>query len=292
MEVLCVIIIIGVLSMIVVPVVLNSINNGRDNVYDSVINKILNASTDWAAENAKLLPDEGENIKITLGTLQSNDYISTDLRNPKSKRLFPADMIVNIEYVKASRNNKKEKYGKYDGDYLFVVDVDSGTKINEIKDEYTIIEIGATENEVDEIIYQDKDGNLLTLKDVNIQIVNNDNNVNSIDTSKLGIYYIYYTYNDTNETFTRVFNVTDTTLPDIVFNEDETVSTSVSSYDLYSSVTCKDNSNVCNLKIVEGEEEFYEALSNQELGNYVVSYEAIDLVGNTVVKKRVIEIVE
>lgn len=292
MEVLCVVIIISILSIIVIPIFTNYVTSSKDSVYKNMVNKILNASLDWAADNALLLPEEDEEIKITLGMLQSDGYITTDLRNPKTDTLFPSDMKILIKYKASSKENEKLDYSKYNGNYFFQVDVNSGTEIEDIKDDYNIIELAATKEEVDAIIYQDKDGNNLSLKEVSVQIIKNNLNVATIDTSKLGLYYIYYSYKNSDETFIRVFNVADTKLPEITFPQDDIVSISVSSFDLYDSVTCVDNSGVCNLKITEGETEFYEALTNQELGNYVISYQGSDEAGNTVVKKRVIEITD
>lgn len=289
-ELLGVIIIISIMSVIIVPIIANNLNNSKNSIYDSMINKILAASTDWAAENTDLLPVEGENISITLGTLQSNGYISTDLRNPKTNTLFPSNMIINIHYIKSSSDNKVLKYGKYDGDYSYQVDVESGTEIDDIEDNYTIIQLNAKSDEVDKIIYQDLDGNDISLKEYNIQIVNNKINVASIDTSKTNVYYVYYSKNDNKDSFVRVFNVADTKLPEILFPTNDVVSMNVSSFDLYENVTCSDNSGSCNLKIIEGESELYQALADKNTGNYVVTYQGQDPSGNKVTKKRVIEI--
>ena len=247
-ELLCVILIVSVLVVITIPIVTNNLKSNGDSIYNNMVNKILSASKDWASINVDSLPEEGEEIKITLGSLQSDGLISTDLKNPKTDTLFPADMTITIKYVKSSRDNEKIKYAIYDGNYLFRVNVDTGTEIKDIKDEYTIIELASTIEEVDEIVFKDKEGNSISLKEVSIQIVSNDMNVDSIDTSKVGIYYVYYTYKDSGDTFVRVFNV--------------------------------------------GEEDFYNALSNKTTGLYVVSYSGSDEAGNTVVKKRVIEITE
>ena len=241
-------------------------------------------------ENTDLLPEKGESISITLGMLQSGGYISTDLRNPKTDNLFPSDMVININYVKSNKDNPKLSYGKYNGDYSIVVDINSGTEINDISDEYTIVELNASDTDVDNIVYKDKSDNDISLKEYSIQYVKNGINVEKVDSSKVGIYYAYYTKLDGNKKFTRVFNVSDTTLPEIVFPSDDTVSVNVSTFDLYNNVECNDNSNTCNLKIIEGENEFYSALSNKETGNYVVKYEARDAYGNKTTKNRVIEI--
>lgn len=290
LEMLLVIVIISVAALIIVPVVTNNINSSKNNVYNNLINKILVSSTDWAVENTDKLPKENETINITLGTLQSNGYISTSLLNPKTDNLFPSDMIIKISYIKSNKNNPKLKYGKYDGNYAFQVDVNSGHEIKDITSDYTIIELGLSDSEVDNIVYKDKEGNDISLKEYNIQYVTNNVNVEKINTSKTGIYYVYYSDNNGNKNFNRVFNVTDTEIPEIIFPDDDIVSTSVSSFDLYNNVTCNDNSGSCNLKIIEGEDEFYTALQNKETGNYVVRYEGTDPTGNKVTKNRVIEI--
>lgn len=289
-EVLAVILIISILAVVTIPLVTNNVNKSRDKLYNSVINKILSASSDWAVSNTSLLPENGESITITLGTLQSEGYISTDLMNPKKEKLFPADMTITINYVKSSRDNEKHIYGKYDGDYLFLVNVNTGTYSDDINKEYTVIELNSSVEDVDRILYQDEKGNELSLKNVNIQIVKNGKNVASIDSSTMGIYNVYYSYKDSTDSFIRVFNVVDTSIPEITFPENDIVSTSVESFDLYENVSCDDNSGKCNLTITEGENEFYEALTNKELGNYVVTYSGSDESGNTKVKKRVIEI--
>ena len=98
-EMLGVIIIISILLVILVPIVVRQLKTSKDSIYDSLINRILSSSVDWASENTSFLPNEGESINITLGTLQSGGYISTDLKNPKTNLLFPADMIINIKYI-------------------------------------------------------------------------------------------------------------------------------------------------------------------------------------------------
>ena len=289
-ELLVVIIIISILAIIIVPIVTNNVKSSKNNIYDNLVNKILIASTDWAVDNTDYLPKDNETINITLGTLQSKGYISTSLLNPKTDSLFPADMLIKITYVKSSRNNPKLKYGKYNGNYAFEVDVNSGHEVKDINSDYTIIELNATDEEVDSIVYKDNENNDISLKEYNIQYVTNNINVEKISTSKSRIYYAYYSENNGNNNFTRVFNVTDTKLPEIIFPENDVVSTSVSSFDLYDNVTCNDNSGECSLKIIEGESEYYTALQNKETGNFVVKYEGADPTGNKVTKKRVIEI--
>ena len=291
-EMLSVIVIVSIIALVLIPIVSKNIKDSKVNVYNNLINKMLGATSDWMIKNTDLLPSDGESISITLGMLQSEGYISTDLKNPNTDKLFPADMIITISYVKSSRNNPKLTNGKYKGDYSIVVDVNSGTEIKNIDDEYTVVELGTSDSDVDAIVYKDKDNNDITLKEYSLQVISNGLNVEKVDSSKVGIYYVYYSKTSGDKKFTRVFNVADTTLPEIVFPENDTVSTSISSFDLYDNVECNDNSNICKLKITEGENEFYEALSNKETGNYVVKYQATDGYNNSTTKKRVIEITE
>lgn len=291
-EMLGVIIIISVLLVILVPTVVRHLKASKDSVYDSLINKVLSSSVDWALENTELLPKEGESINITLGTLQSGGYISTDLKNPKTNLLFPADMVIKINYVKSNRQNKKLSYGRYNGNYSFQVDVASGTEIKDIEDSYTVIQLNETSLNVDKIVYKDLKDNDISLKEYNVQIVSNGMNVPTIDTSKMGIYYVYYSDKEGKDSFVRVFNVTDTELPQIIFPTDDVISVNISEFDLYNNVSCKDNSGTCNLKIIDGEQELYDALENKVTGNYVVTYEASDQSGNMVTKKRVIEVTD
>lgn len=291
-EMLGVIIIVSVLLVILVPTVVRHLKISKDSAYDSLINKVLSSSVDWALENTELLPKEGESINITLGTLQSEGYISTDLKNPKTNLLFPADMIIKINYVKSNRQNKKLSYGRYNGNYSFQVDVASGTEIKDIEDSYTVIQLNETSLDVDKIVYKDLKDNDISLKEYNVQIVSNGMNVPAIDTSKIGIYYAYYSAKKGNDSFVRVFNVTDTELPQIIFPHDDVISVNISEFDLYNNVNCEDNSGICNLKIIDGEKELYDALENKVTGNYVVTYKATDELGNMVTKKRVIEITD
>ena len=291
-EMLSVIVIVSIIALVLIPIVSKNIRDSKVNVYNNLINKMLGATSDWMIKNTEILPSDGENISITLGMLQSEGYISTDLKNPNTDKLFPADMVITISYVKSNRNNPKLTNGRYNGDYSIVVDVNSGTEIKDIGDEYTVVELGASDNDVDDIVYKDKDNNDITLKEYSLQVISNGLNVEKVDSSKVGIYYVYYSKTSGDKKFTRAFNVADTTLPEIVFPENDTVSTSVSSFDLYDNVECNDNSDICKLKITEGENEFYEALSNKETGNYVVKYQATDGYNNSTTKKRVIEITE
>ena len=187
-EMLGVIVIISIIALVLIPIVTKNIKDSKQDVYNNLIDKMLVATSDWMVKNTEILPSEGESISITLGMLQSEGLISTDLKNPNTDNLFPADMVINISYVKSNRDNPKLTYGKYKGDYSIVVDVNSGTEIKDIKDEYTVIQLGLSDNELDSIIYKDKDNNDITMKEYSIQVISNGLKKKKLDSSKIGIY--------------------------------------------------------------------------------------------------------
>lgn len=106
-EVLAVIIILGVVGLIVMPVVTNSLKESKDDLYEVQISNIREASKTWAADNIYTLPTEiNGSVIVTLETLQSEGYIDEGIKNPKTDELFN-----NTETcVKVSYNGKKYTY--------------------------------------------------------------------------------------------------------------------------------------------------------------------------------------
>lgn len=289
-ELLTVIIIIAILSVVIIPIITNSLDKSKEQVYDGIITKILNSTIDWSVDNIELLPEKEEQISVTLGMLQSEGYISTDLKDPNTDSLFPSDMTITIKYVNKDEKESK-KYTKYDGNYAYTVNTKTGTKTNSIKGDYIVVELNANEEEITNILYKDDNDNTISLKEYSIQIVSNGLNVEKIDSTKENTYYVYYSKLDSSKKFVKTFKVADTKVPEIIFDvEDDVISKDIATFDLYENVRCEDNSNSCKINIIEGEEEFYQALTNKDTGNYVVKYEAKDPTGNSATKKRVIEI--
>ena len=88
-ELLAVIIILGLLAIIVVPNVTDIVNENSDKVYERQIENIIKSAKTWGADNLGKLPNaNNESIKITLGELQQGGYAKSDLKNPKTEKLF------------------------------------------------------------------------------------------------------------------------------------------------------------------------------------------------------------
>lgn len=106
-EVLAVIIILGVIGLIVMPVVTNSLKESKADLYKIQISNIKEAAKTWSADNINKLPTEtGGNKNITLKVLQDEGYIDQNITNPKTDSEFePTKVCVNIKF-----NGKKYIY--------------------------------------------------------------------------------------------------------------------------------------------------------------------------------------
>ena len=82
-------------------------------LYNSQINSIKASLKTWGDDNIESLPvDENTPLNITLGRLKSDGFVDIDIKNPKTKKCFPNNMILTI---------KKTGNG-----YEYFVDAESG----------------------------------------------------------------------------------------------------------------------------------------------------------------------
>ena len=119
-ELMAVIIILALLSMIVVPIVENSINSGKDELYISQIDSIKVSLKKYAVDKINSnIRNVGDDIYVSLYQLKTAGYVNLDIADPRSEKLIPNDMILHIE--------KREK------SYIYEVLETTGTKTNETK---------------------------------------------------------------------------------------------------------------------------------------------------------------
>jgi len=118
-ELLATIIILSVITIIAVPAVNRSIKNAKEKLYQVQISYIEAGAKAWAAENVFSLPQEhDESLTLTLGQLKMSGFVEFDIRNPKTKELFPNDMEITIT--------------KYNNTYIYDVIEDSGNPNNDL----------------------------------------------------------------------------------------------------------------------------------------------------------------
>ncbi len=96
-EILTAIILLGILAIIIVPVIENTLKKTGDKLYEGQISNIKSATKNWASKNPYELPEnEGETITITLGQLQEEGFIDKNIKNPKNKEKFSSALKIII----------------------------------------------------------------------------------------------------------------------------------------------------------------------------------------------------
>lgn len=279
-ELLAVITIIGVVSLITMPVVQKNINNSKKQAYETQISTIKKAAKDWSSENLSYLPDQdGDSIKITLYTLMSLGYIEEDLVDPLTDKYFDTETIITI--TKNNNNYKYEVNVVFSDEKLFV---DHDAPVLFLKGDYiTYVEINDINGYEEPGIDSNVEG--LSYNTYYYEITDtNENEVATIDTTKLGKYKVkYYASNSGKQSsITRYIIVRDTIAPTITVPITETISSSVvSGYNLMSGVSVTDNSDETIIPEITGQ------LSTIP-GSYIITYTATDSSGNRRIKKRTI----
>lgn len=106
-ELIAVIVVLGLISLIAIPTVNNSIIKYKDKLEADAIRNIEQAAKNWAADNINKLPNvldtesdvsmtypeidteqDFSKLKITLSDLQSAGYIDSEVKNPKDNKEF------------------------------------------------------------------------------------------------------------------------------------------------------------------------------------------------------------
>ena len=115
-ELMGVLVIIGILTVILVPVINNTIKNNKQKLHDNQIDMIRLSAQNLATDNTYILPEEdGEEIYITLGQLRAMGYAEETIIDPLTNKNFPDNLIVMII--------------KKGNDYDYVINLDGGTII-------------------------------------------------------------------------------------------------------------------------------------------------------------------
>jgi len=291
-ELLAVIIILAAILVIILPSVSRTLKKSKNTIYDIQINDILKSTYDYSLKKVKLLPDSNKKTYITLNELKKSGFIESDIKDPKTNKIFSNDLVISIENVGTKYNNK-DKNSLLNGNYLYKIEEakEDETKKPSISfDGYDIpptfrnINIG---DEYTELTYSAKTYNN---KDITNKVIKNitynGKNTDKIDVTMLGIYYVDYCVVDDNgysicESIGVV--VKDDELPQLTIPENVTISVEKNTYDLEAGVSCTDNSNNCKIEIEED-------IKYGVAGKYIVIYKAIDPAGNTNAKERVITI--
>lgn len=284
-ELMAVIVILGILSVVIIPKIGDSITSSKNRAYQIQVESIRKGVNDYLVENGSILSD-GYAITLTLGAIKQGGYLPVDIKNPLTKKNFSNESNINI-----SMNN-----GKYDielnlfdvsnynanfnanspilvlnGNYIEYVDVFS---------DYT--EKGASA--------RDYTGNSIAVSSP--QYFLGDVTKSNIDTSNLGTYSAVYSVSDSfgnTSSATRTIIVRDNEAPVITALGNTKISLSdVSSFDLKSGLLVTDNYD----GVINNDDVVVTSNLANRVGTYVVSYRATDSSGNSSEVRRIINVVD
>lgn len=121
-ELMGVLVIIGVLSAVLIPVISNVLKENKEKAYQSQLQNITLAAKNFVSDNRFLMPEEeGESISITLGQLKRTGYAVHSIVNPKTKEEISNCLQIDIQKV----NNN----------YEYVIE-ENTIKVNNCNEEY------------------------------------------------------------------------------------------------------------------------------------------------------------
>ena len=105
-EIIAIIILLSVISLIVYPIINNTITKSKDDLYNQQIEELVRLSNVWIAGNAiDLIPKEGFTYDLTFEELATQGYIvEKDIINPKTGEVFPGCMKVTYNSVDSNYN--------------------------------------------------------------------------------------------------------------------------------------------------------------------------------------------
>ncbi len=286
-EVTAVVVILGIISLIAIPLVENTIQNMRQSSYETQIKVILEGARQWGASN-RFLPEfpssDGTSLSIQIGELKTEGFVEKDITNPQTREPFENDMVVTITNVAGNIIYSMEGYS-VGGDYIDVpyIALDG--------DPLMYIAIGSTFDDPGVTAHiPDGGGGFNTVEYPNGAfnvVVSGDGS--SIDTSTFSRYTISYTI--THDQYTaraiRTVIVYGDKPPIITFDpgiDPTTINSTQTSFDYLTGVSAQDyyDSNISvplNIR------------SNLMLGipgEYIITYEATDRFGNVATKQRTV----
>ena len=279
-ELLGVIVLLGILGVVIIPKVGDSITNSKETAYVTQEEQIKKAVNDFLVDNTDLLEND-DTITIKLGVLKQKGYLPINIKNPKTRKMISNESLI---IITKNGNSYDIKLNLIDLEDV-TESIDNNSPILVLNGNYIeYVEVNGT--------YEEKGASAKsatgeTLNDISIQIKLDDVEKSSVDTSQLLTYNIIYSVTDSNgltTSATRTVMVRDNKAPQITFPTETTlIANQVNGYDLRQSVIVSDNYDQnTTLTINSG-------LSNRP-GKYVVTYTATDSSGNQTIERRVIKV--
>lgn len=281
-ELLAVIVLLGVVSLVIIPKIGDSISNSKNSAYEAQIVNIKKGVKDFVIDNPSLISKDGV-FSVKLGVVKQGGYLPVKIKNPITRVDFSNDSDIRIL--------KNGDLIEIELDLKDLVDVDleynSNSPLIVLNGEY-IEYIDVNSNYVDlGVSAYSSEGDRLS--NISKQIMLDGEVVSNVDTSSLSTYNIVYQVTDSNGFSTsasRTVVVRDQKAPLLTVPSDITLFVSeVDGFDLLDGVSVSDNYDA-DLDITVDS-----SLSNV-VGNYVITYSSIDSSNNSSTVRRVISVVD
>ena len=99
-ELLGVIAILGIIALITVPAINRSLNQGRNDLYQTQIEQLKKGAQDYYTEHLDEMPDDiGSSNCKTINELQKDGDLPLDIKNPKTGKSFPLTTEVCVKKI-------------------------------------------------------------------------------------------------------------------------------------------------------------------------------------------------
>ena len=205
-EMIGAIILLGTLSLLIIPIVNKNIKQSKEKLYIAQIEEIKLATEKWAYKNMDMLPnDEGKVVEVTLLELKKSGDLPLDIRDPRTNTLISNQTTVQIIY---KSNMYEYVVNDYSDSKDVAIDKYAPTIVlNGNSVEYVTLNSQYTEKGV---VAKDYENNIIN--DVTIQYQKNDVEVSKIDTSLVGTYTVYYTAKNIHNGITHTRTITRTVI--------------------------------------------------------------------------------
>lgn len=270
-ELMAAIIILGVISLIAIPLVEQVLTEIGTDSYNTQIKNIRAGARQWAAEDMNRLPETNSNITITLIDLQQAGFVRKELYNPRTKELFSPALQIVIE----------EK----NGNYIYYVGSESDGQLNPNSPRISLV--GESLVYVDQntsytdssVVVRDGNGNLIASPQITTVITNSSQTViPSIPVATLGSYTITYavTLNGITAKTARTVIVRDNVAPVLTVSSPFSIPRAQTTFNFSSFASATDASPV----IIT----YSTNLALGIPGKYIVTYTATDSSGNKTVR--------
>lgn len=281
MELLAVIVLLGVLGVVIIPKVGDSITNSKNQAYEAQVVSIKKGVNDFLIDNSELI-SSGETITIKLGVIKQGGYLPIDIKNPITRKSFSNESLIKVTSDGFSYDISLSLVDVSD----FTENINGNSPILVLNGDY--VEYVNVNGTYEELWASAKSSTGTDIYEISRQINLNGVEVDSVDTSDLNTYNIIYSVSDdigNTTSATRTVIVRDIESPVIVIPEETTLHVSeVNGYDLMDGVIVTDNYDTDVTVTIDS------GLSNI-VGKYVITYTAVDSNENQSVERRVINVV-